>query len=483
MPRTLALDVLARVFEEHADRNLLVVPGAAPTTYRAFWRKAEGIARRLRVRGLGPQERLLLQLQNSEHVLALYLACAIGGFVACPVDPTLPKAQLAAARALLQPSMTLADADVPGLLEPIQGGPDLGVGEPDEDFLVVFSSGSTGEPKGIVHTLRSFVESARSFARLSGLSPSSAVYHHFPMFYMAGVFNLLFCPMVAGATIVVGPRFSKLSMLRFWDLPIEHGVNRLTLTPTMALSLCHLYRRDDRLHDHLAKYEAIVSTGSALYASVAQRFQQTFKVPLRSCYGVTEVGGSITLQAWEDAIAFESLGTWAPGVEIRAGTEGTPSEILVRTPFMAKAYLTKGDVVRPVDANGFFKTGDVGFVKEGRLFFSGREHDLVKKGGEFVSTQLIEDAALSNKLVTDAAAVSVPDEFWGSRVVLFYVPARDATEEEIAAEFARIFSEGLREIERPDKVIPVPWMPKTSVGKTKKRELVEKYDVHASGKA
>lgn len=481
MTRTPALAALAGIFEEHADRPLLVVPGAPPTTYRALWRKASGIARRLREQGLEPAQRLLVQLDSTEHALAVYLACAIGGYVACPVDPALPRAQLAAAKALLQPSRAVTDADIPALVEPTDGG-DFGTGSADEEFLVVFSSGSTGEPKGIVHTLRSYVDSARSFAALSELSPRSVVYHHFPSFYMAGVFNLFFCPMVAGATIVVGPRFSKLSMLRFWELPVEHGVNHLTLTPTMAHSLCQLYRRDDRVIDRLATYEAVISTSSPLYPAIAERFLRTFKVPLRSCYGVTEVGGSITLQTWEDALALESLGACSPDVELRAGTEAAPARLLIKTPFMAKAYLTKAGYVPLANAEGYFDSGDLGYVKDGHLYFSGRDHDLVKKGGEFVSTQLVENLALTNEHIAEVAAVSVPDEFWGARVVLFYVPQRDASEEQIEAAFARIFGEGLREIERPDKIIPVPWMPKTSIGKVKKRELVDKYDIRSSGK-
>jgi len=114
-------------------------------------------------------------------------------------------------------------------------------------------------------------------------------------------------------------------------------------------------------------------------------------------------------------------------------------------------------------------------VQDGRLYFTGREGDLVKKGGEFVSTQLIEDLALRSTLVTDAAVVAVSDEFWGTLLVLFYVPHADASEQDILAEFGRLFSDGLRDIERPDKIIPVPWMPKTAIGKIVKRELVSKY--------
>ena len=171
------------------------------------------------------------------------------------------------------------------------------------------------------------------------------------------------------------------------------------------------------------------------------------------------------------------MGSPAPETLIRAGANGEPREILVKTPFMAKGYLVNGQIINPFDADGFFPTGDLGELKDGLLFYHGREHDLIKKGGEFVSTALIEDLALRNRHVAEVAAVGIPDEFWGARVVLFYLPQAEADEESATAAFSRLFSEGLREIERPDKLIPVPWMPKTSIGKILKRELLEKYDV------
>lgn len=478
MFRTTALENLSKHFAGRAAEPCLIRQDGTQLSYGDVWERAGRMARRLHELGGRGGTRVLVRLDNSENVLLLYLACAIGGVAACPVDPGLPKPQVNAMIAALRPALVIDDATAASVMEaPSAGAVDHGTGADDEDFLLIFSSGSTGDPKGIVHSLRSMTDSARSFAGLSGMNADSVVYHHFPMFYMAGIFNLFFCPIMAGARVVIGPRFSRLEMLRFWQLPTKHGVNCLTLTPTMALSLCQLYRRDERVLEHLARSQSIVATGSALYPSIAERFLSTFRVPLRTCYGVTEVGGTVTFQSWEDAVAFESMGGWAENTQIRAGTESEPAEIRVKTPFMAKGYLVKGEIVRPYDAEGYFRTGDQGYVKDGRLFFTGREHDLVKKGGEFVSMQLVENLALQNPHVQDVAAVGVPDDFWGARVVLFYVPNKDVTESDVLPEFERLFSEGLRELERPDKIIPVPWMPKSSIGKILKRELVAKYSL------
>lgn len=475
--RTPALDALADTFAKHADDRLLVLADGTEVKYRDFWNQAENMAHGLRSLGVPAGGRLLIKLANSQHLLALYLACAIGGYVACPNDPETPQPRLATLKSILQPALVVDEGVLATLLQPAPKDGGFGAGLADEEFLVVFSSGSTGQPKGIVHSLATMTASATSFAQLSGMGADSIVYHHFPMFYMAGIFNMFFAPMVAGGSIVVGPRFSKLQMLRFWELPVKYGVNCLTVTPTMALSLCELYRRNEPVLQLLAQAQSVIATGSVLYPSVAERFQKIFRVPLRTCYGVTEVGGTVTFQSWEDALASQSMGSWAPNTEIRAGDEAAPAEILVKTPFMAKGYLTREGMTGVADAEGFFHTGDVGYVKDGLLFYSGRQHDLVKKGGEFVSTQTIENLALSCGKVTDVAAVGVPDEFWGMRVVLFYVAEREADVPEILAEFNRVFERELRDIERPDKFIPVPWMPKSSIGKILKRELVDTYTI------
>lgn len=478
MDRTTGATSLSRAFHDNDARTLLELPDGTGVSYAGLWRSAGDFAARLAARGAKRGDRLLISLESSEHVLTLFIACARGGFVACPVDPELPARRLDPLIALIRPAQTIASPDLAEILaSPEAPACPLDEGSPDDDFLVILSSGTTGEPKGIVHSLRSIVESAASFGRLAGLGPDTVVYHHFPMFYMAGIFNLFFSPLLAGSRIVLGPTFSSVSMLRFWDLPIARGVNHLTLTPTMAHSLCHLYRRDDRIPAHLARYQAVISTGAPLYPATAERFLEAFGVPLRTCYGVTEVGGTVTHQSWEDAIASQSMGTWAPETDIRTGTEDAPSEILVRTPFMMKGYLRNDGLEAPFDDDGFFRTGDHGFLKEGRLYFSGRDQDLVKKGGEFISIPLVESEALRCDLVAEVAVVAVEDEFWGRRLVLFYLPQQGADEKEILSQLESTFSSTLRKIERPDKVIPVPWMPKTSVGKVVKRDLLEKYTI------
>jgi fatty-acyl-CoA synthase len=246
----------------------------------------------------------------------------------------------------------------------------------------------------------------------------------------------------------------------------------------MALALVQLYRQDDELLAQLQTYQAVISTSALLHKSIARRFNDVFQVPLRSCYGVTEVGGSITLQTWDEALEGESVGQHRPEIRIHCdGTTAKPAEVFCRTPFMMLGYLVDGKITSYANAEGFFPTGDLGYLDEGALHIVGRANDLVKRSGEFVSLQLIENLALRNGNIQEAAVVAVPDEFWGSKIILFYVPVTGANIEGIAADLDASFRSELRSIEFPTKVIPVLELPKTSIGKTIKRELINRYTI------
>ena len=97
--------------------------------------------------------------------------------------------------------------------------------------------------------------------------------------------------------IVLGKRFSREQMLKFWDIPMKNGVNNLTLTPTMAISLVKIYRHDNSIMKYIQSIDSIISTGSYLHKSIFDEFKMKFSVPLQTCYGVTEVGGTITFMS------------------------------------------------------------------------------------------------------------------------------------------------------------------------------------------
>jgi len=395
------------------------------------------------------------------------------GIIACPIDPDLPNERYMSLKNKLKPSYVIDDLKK---LEKVQTNSNLDSFQ-NNNFIMLYSSGTTGEPKGILHTTNSLIASARSFARLSRLNEKTIIYHHFPMYYMAGIFNMFLCPMVSGAKIVIGNRFSRESMLSFWDLPKKYGVNNLTLTPTMAISLVKVFRNDNSIMQYINGIESIISTGSYLHRSTFDEFKKKFSIPLQTCYGVTEVGGTITFNSKEESDSFvdDSVGGYDKKVQFKCeGSKTNPSEIIVKTPFMMSGYFLGGKI-KSGEKGGYFYTGDIGYLENDRLYITGRKGDRIKKGGEFISLSYIESTLMKFDLMDELCVISTEDSFWGNKVLVFYV-SNNIKEDLIKRKIMNFSKEHLTKIEMPDDYIKIKDMPRTSIGKIKKKQLLDMYN-------
>jgi acyl-coenzyme A synthetase/AMP-(fatty) acid ligase len=354
--------------------------------------------------------------------------------------------------------------------------------ENNRNCMMLFSSGTTGNPKGIVHSVMSLITSAESFAQLSGINTKSIVYHHFPMFYMAGIFNMFLCPMVSGGKVVLGKRFSAEQMLSFWDTPMKYGVNNLTLTPTMAISLVRIYRHDEKIMTYIQNIGSIVSTGSYLHGTAFTEFQSKFSIPLQSCYGVTEAGGTITYKNKRESIIKnqDSVGYFDKNIKfICNGTKHQPNEIRVKTPFMMSGYFINGKIKSGLK-DGYFYTGDIGYIENARLFVTGRKGDRIKKGGEFVSLSYIEDIIMKFELIDELSVIPIEDSFWGHKILVFYVPHNHVVDSDLNEKIDNYAIKHLTSIEMPDEYICVDKFPRTSIGKVLKKDLINIYNKNIS---
>jgi len=331
------MDILKSIFEKYSN-NEFIVSNKSTFTYGEFWIQSEELGKKLISVGCKKGDFLFIKLENCENYLQIYLACMRTGIIACPIDPDLPNGRYKALKDELKPRFVIDDLNK---IDRLKANHNIDSFQ-NNNFIMLYSSGTTGEPKGILHTTNSLIASARSFAQLSGMNERTIIYHHFPMYYMAGIFNMFLCPMVSGAKIVIGNRFSRESMLSFWELPKKNGVNNLTLTPTMAISLVKVFRNDNSIMQYIKGIESIISTGSYLHRSTFDEFKKKFSIPLQTCYGVTEVGGTITFNSKEESELFmdDSVGRFDKKIEFKCeGTKTNPTEIIVRTPFMMSGYL------------------------------------------------------------------------------------------------------------------------------------------------
>jgi acyl-CoA synthetase (AMP-forming)/AMP-acid ligase II len=190
---------------------------------------------------------------------------------------------------------------------------------------------------------------------------------------------------------------------------------------------------------------------------------------------VTELCGPLTIENIDDLLFEEetnSIGKPIKEIKIKI----VNNNILIKSPFLMKGYLTlRNKVKRPRLLNNYYNTGDVGYLEDEILFFSGRSREIIKKGGEIVSLTLIENTTLKVDFIKEASAVGVKNILTGEDILLFVVfKKNNFISKKINALNIFLKSE-LKSIEVPKKIIPVPEMIKTKSGKIIKDQLIKTY--------
>jgi long-chain acyl-CoA synthetase len=292
-----------------------------------------------------------------------------------------------------------------------------------------------------------------------------------PLSHTAGVVRLIFA-LYVGRRVALLRKFDARTTKRLLD---RHGIDSLTLNPTMLrLLLTTLEPGED-----LGRVRYVGSGTAPLPDALRTEFEARFRVPVLQAYGQTEAFGGIAVESVKDVLAGRrrpgSVGRALPGVEIRIvaadGTDapsGEPGEIRVRTPSTTSGYLGAGPGSTPLDADGWLRTGDLGYLDaDGYLFITGRLRNTIICGGFNVVPEEVEAAFAADPRVRDASVVGVPDDKLGEIPVAFV--EADATADEMLAAVAR----RLAPFKRPRRVVIVDELPKVANGKVDRRAVQE----------
>lgn len=432
-----------------------------------FLERAIRMLNHLVAQGARYGDRVVIALDNREEYLELVLALALGGMTACPVPPDLPQQQLAKVRKQVNAKLTITDYGQLAYSLDDQLPECTHQGNTDDPFLIVFSSGTTGAPKGIVQSLNNFIGSAISFSKLTGMQPGDKVLHNWPMFYNAGLFNLFACPLVTGASIAVGKRFAARDLGQFWKDVSTFQPNWIYLSPTMATSLTRTAKFFPLARNGLGGAR-IVSTSSILYPSIKEEFRKTFTKSIIPCFGITELGGSFTFGN-EDSPSY-SVGRAIPEATISLDTKAD-GEFLVTTPFLALGYVGKSGTIEPFERGTPFRTGDLGRLDGEEMIVSGRHKDSIKKGGEFIALSEIEDLANTSGICIECMAIGRPDVFWGEVYDIRFIPVANVKPHSAESALSAHFNAHLPQIMRPESVMAVGELPRTTSGKLIKQPV------------
>ncbi|MFC2173842.1 class I adenylate-forming enzyme family protein [Acidobacteriota bacterium] len=345
---------------------------------------------------------------------------------------------------------------------------------PDDAFNIIYSSGTTGRPKGIVHShrMRSF-QIARMGAH--GFSPDSITLIATPLYSNTTLVTLL--PSLAfGGTVVLMPKFEAQEFLRVSE---KYKVTHTMLVPVQFQRILDSIEFD--LFD-LSAYQVKLSTGSPFPSALKQDALDRWPGRLVELYGVTEGGCTTVLDAGAHPNKLDSVGRPAPGVEIRIldaqGRElpqGETGEIAGRAVSMMSGYfkqpaLTEEITWRDREGNAFYKTGDLGYVDgDGFLHLKGRTRDIIISGGMNIYASDLEQVLLQHPGVSEAAVIGIPSRRWGETPLAIVVlkPGIFVEPEEL------LFwtNQRLGKAQRLYGIRIQPNLPRNALGKVDKREL------------
>ena len=351
-----------------------------------------------------------------------------------------------------------------------------------------YTSGTTGNPKGVVYSHRSNV--LHSMAAISldciGLSSREIVMPVVPMFHANGWSLALSAPMAGAAMVMPGPKLDGESIYQLLD---RYRVSCTAAVPTVWLMLLQYLEATGAKLPYLKK---VVIGGSACPREMTRKFQDIYGVEVFHAWGMTEMSPLGTVCTLKPAYADlsgearldiqQKQGHTPFTVEMQitddAGRElpwdgKTFGRLKVRGPAVAKAYF-KGEGGEIVDAEGFFDTGDVATIdRHGYMQITDRSKDIIKSGGEWISSIDLENLAIAHPKVAEAAVIGVRHPKWDERPLLIVVlkPGQSADKSEILA-----FLEGkIAKWWMPDDVVFVDEIPHTATGKIQKITLRERF--------
>ena len=474
------------------DAAALIVDAGRSITWRMLGAAVDEAAQCLTACGVRPGDRVMIVAENSLSAVAFLLACSRHDAWAVPVNARItvreieeiwqhctPRAVIFAAPGSRDAAFAVADE---------MSGPTLGtvqvkrrlaaeVEPMDQELgartaVLMYTSGTTGRPKGVMLTHSNLLFVARTVGSLRQLSPLDLVYGLLPISHVYGLTSVFLGPLLAGSSLQLVSRFD-----------VAHVTKSLANGVSVLLGVPRLYAA---LLDHVAaaeqppqapKLRLVSSGGAPMDLDVKRRVEHRFGMTLHNGYGLTEASPTVAQTFGEMQHLDNSIGRAIPGVDVRivdaSGAEdlsGAVGEIWVRGPNVMKGYYRDSAATQAaITSDGWLRTGDLGRQAENRsLYVVGRLKELIIHSGFNVYPAEIE-AVLSSHVGVLQSAVVGAQRPGNEDIIAFVEPAPGAHLNE--RELMEFVSARLAPYKRPQRVIIFEHLPTTSSGKTKKHVL------------
>jgi long-chain acyl-CoA synthetase len=450
-------------------------------TYAQLRDRAHQVANGLRARGFGPGDRIALSCPNTPHFpIAYYGILALGGVVV-PLNvlykpreiawqladsdakallvfegaPNLPMAAWAReACATLSPAPDLIVMTIdPAAASPIAGAttlaqimasganatPETHATAPDDTAVMLYTSGTTGQPKGAELThLNMTLNAMASRDMLSpvldrGLDAKNVVLITLPLFHSTGQSTQMNGAVTGGWTMVLLPRFDPAAVLAAFE---QEHISTWVAVPTMHWMLLQYAKAQGGDMRAAAKgLRCVVSGGAPMPLAVLQDFERTFGVPVLEGYGLSETSPVACFNQLHRPQKPGTVGLPVVGTEIRIVDDedrplatGERGEVVIRGPSVMKGYYNRPQETADALRGGWFHTGDIGILDaDGYLSIVDRTKDLILRGGTNVYPREIEEVLMTHPAVSLAAVIGVPDERLGEEIKALVVLKAGAT--------------------------------------------------------
>ncbi|MDQ4500888.1 long-chain fatty acid--CoA ligase [Sinomonas sp. ASV322] len=512
-PRRFGTISVAAILAESAARMpqaTALVVGDEQTTYGELWDQTRAYAGALRARGVGPGDTVAILIPNvADFARVYYAVLALGGIV-LPVHALLRAREieymlrdsasrlLVCAAPLLGEGAAAADAagiDVVTVMAPEDAeGPsrleaEAGAADPLESYVprepadiatILYTSGTTGKPKGALGTHFALVEQVNVLLTSTfDVRPGDTVFGGLPLFHTFGQTCVLNAGLRAGATIVMCPKFTggtALELLHQHDIDVFFGV------PTMYVALIEASKASP-LRPRSLRYG--ISGGASLPLAVLDRFREVFGAEIYEGYGLTETSPVASFNHVGTAPRPGTIGIPIWGVEVEIARpevadaiellpSGELGELVIRGHNLFAGYLNRPEATAEAVVGGWFRTGDLGIKDDdGYLRILDRKKDMVIRNGYNVYPREVEEVLSHHPDVVSAAVYGVPHEVHGQEVAAAIVvaPGSSVTVDDLGA-YAK---QHLAAYKYPRIIELLAELPMGPSGKVLKRELAARY--------
>ena len=486
---------LDRWLVEAPDRPFIYLPDRT-VTYADLGRLVDTLEAELRDQGVRPGDRVLVVAENCPEHAALLLAASRVGAWACGVNARMAPGevrgfadkadariiyftdQVSKAAAAHAERYDVSASRVPGLSHSPVYAQARAEPEPDGNPVaaIIFTSGTTGAPKGVMMSHRGVAHFARVSAESRQLGPADKVYAFVPMTHIFGLGTVLLASLYAGAALEMRSQFEPADLL---DALAHHGITQLQGPPTLFARLMQHCEQHGIAHPPAPQLRYLYTGAGPLDLALKQKVELMFGQTLHHGYAMSEYAGSLHLTRLGEARTDTTAGYVIDGAQLQithphtgdALPVGERGEIWVRGTGLMPGYFRDPEATAAaLRAGGWYATGDLGELHaDGALFVVGRLKEMIIRSGFNVYPSEVEHALNSFPGIQRSAVVGQAEADCNEAVIAFVV--QDAANPPDEAALKEHLREHLAPYKRPSRIIAIDELPVNANGKVMKREL------------